>query len=64
MLEVSPEMAHMMDTIIMTFIYVAQFRKDKEQVARHRHPPASGGEPQQNINFSLITLNATRMGAC
>ncbi|KAG1847325.1 hypothetical protein DFJ58DRAFT_663385, partial [Suillus subalutaceus] len=31
MLEVSPEVAHMMDTIIMTFIYVEKLRKDKEK---------------------------------
>ena len=34
MLEVSPEMAHMMDTIIMTFVYVEQLRKDKEQAVQ------------------------------
>jgi len=37
MLEVSPEMAHMMDTVIMTFIYVEQLRMNNEQAA------ASGG---------------------
>jgi hypothetical protein len=31
MLEVSPEVAHMMDTIIMTFIYVEKLRKDGEK---------------------------------
>ncbi|KAG2363701.1 hypothetical protein BDR07DRAFT_1403628 [Suillus spraguei] len=31
MLEVSPEMAHMMDTVIMTFVYVEQLRRDKEK---------------------------------
>ncbi|KAG2041938.1 hypothetical protein BDR03DRAFT_1089127 [Suillus americanus] len=30
MLEVSPEVAHMMDTIIMTFIYVERLREDQE----------------------------------
>ncbi|KAG2142860.1 uncharacterized protein EDB93DRAFT_1088505 [Suillus bovinus] len=34
MLEVSPEVAHMMDTVIMTFIYVEQLRKDKEEASR------------------------------
>ncbi|KAG1826807.1 uncharacterized protein BJ212DRAFT_1256309 [Suillus subaureus] len=29
-LEVSPEVAHMMDIVIMTFIYVEKLRKDKE----------------------------------
>ncbi|KAG1826814.1 uncharacterized protein BJ212DRAFT_6970 [Suillus subaureus] len=29
-LEVSPEVAHMMDTVIMTFIYVEKLRKDNE----------------------------------
>jgi len=43
MLEVSPEMAHMMDTIIMTFIYVEQLRKNREQAARSAG--ASGGGP-------------------
>ncbi|KAG2110580.1 uncharacterized protein F5147DRAFT_574421 [Suillus discolor] len=33
-LEVSPEVAHMMDTVIMTFIYVEQLRRNKEQAAR------------------------------
>ncbi|KAG1815445.1 hypothetical protein EV424DRAFT_1348440 [Suillus variegatus] len=33
-LEVSPEVAHMMDTVIMTFIYVEQLRKDKEEASR------------------------------
>ncbi|KAG2058664.1 hypothetical protein BDR06DRAFT_44816 [Suillus hirtellus] len=33
-LEVSPEVAHMMDTIIVTFIYVEQLRKDKEEASR------------------------------
>ncbi|KAG2070041.1 hypothetical protein BDR04DRAFT_1100714 [Suillus decipiens] len=30
MLEVSPEVAHMMDTVIMTFIYVEKLRRDQE----------------------------------
>ncbi|KAG2058665.1 hypothetical protein BDR06DRAFT_949902 [Suillus hirtellus] len=30
-LEVSPEVAHMMDTVITTFIYVEQLRRDEEQ---------------------------------
>ncbi|KAG1891482.1 hypothetical protein F4604DRAFT_1566708 [Suillus subluteus] len=30
MLEVSPEVAHMMDTVIMTFIYVETLRKDQD----------------------------------
>ncbi|KAG1850830.1 hypothetical protein DFJ58DRAFT_887049 [Suillus subalutaceus] len=34
MLEVSPEVAHMMDTVIMTFIYVEKLRKDKENASR------------------------------
>jgi hypothetical protein len=34
MLEVSPEVAHMMDTVIMTFIYVEKLRKDKEEASR------------------------------
>ncbi|KAG1891486.1 hypothetical protein F4604DRAFT_1876578 [Suillus subluteus] len=34
MLEVSPEVAHMMDTVIMTFIYVEKLRMDKEQTSR------------------------------
>ncbi|OJA09036.1 hypothetical protein AZE42_09692 [Rhizopogon vesiculosus] len=31
MLEVSPEVAHMIDTVIMTFIYVEKLRMDKEE---------------------------------
>ncbi|KAG2365611.1 hypothetical protein BDR07DRAFT_1607358 [Suillus spraguei] len=34
MLEVSPEVAHMMDTVIMTFIYVEKLRRDKEEISR------------------------------
>ncbi|KAG2070039.1 hypothetical protein BDR04DRAFT_1077403 [Suillus decipiens] len=34
MLEVSPEVAHMMDTVIMTFIYVEKLRRDKEDGAK------------------------------
>ena len=30
-LEVSPEAAHMMDTVITTFIYVEKLRMDKEK---------------------------------
>ncbi|KAG1891481.1 hypothetical protein F4604DRAFT_1611832 [Suillus subluteus] len=41
MLEVSPEVAHMMDTVIMTFIYVEKLRKDKEEASRSA--AASGG---------------------
>ncbi|KAG1885234.1 hypothetical protein F4604DRAFT_1730553 [Suillus subluteus] len=41
MLQVSPEVAHMMDTIIMTFIYVEKLRKDKERASRNA--AASGG---------------------
>ncbi|KAG2070042.1 hypothetical protein BDR04DRAFT_658586 [Suillus decipiens] len=33
-LEVSPEVAHMMDTIIITFIYVEKLRKDIETASR------------------------------
>ncbi|KAG2365613.1 hypothetical protein BDR07DRAFT_1398170 [Suillus spraguei] len=33
MLEVSPEVAHMMDTVIMTFIYVEKLRRDREDGA-------------------------------
>ncbi|KAG1853160.1 hypothetical protein DFJ58DRAFT_841690 [Suillus subalutaceus] len=33
MLEVSPEVAHMMDTIIMTFIYVEKLRMDQEEAS-------------------------------
>jgi hypothetical protein len=33
MLEVSPEVAHMMDTVIMTFIYVEKLRMDIEDSA-------------------------------
>ncbi|KAG1778517.1 hypothetical protein EV702DRAFT_1093804 [Suillus placidus] len=40
-LEVSPEVVHMMDTIIMTFIYVEKLRKDKEDAAKRS--AASGG---------------------
>ncbi|KAG1877641.1 hypothetical protein DFJ58DRAFT_902672 [Suillus subalutaceus] len=36
MLEVSPEVTHMMDTVIMTFIYVEKLRMDKEQASRRR----------------------------
>ncbi|KAG2034539.1 hypothetical protein BDR03DRAFT_597125 [Suillus americanus] len=35
MLEVSPEVAHMMDTVIMTFIYVEKLRKDNERASRN-----------------------------
>ncbi|KAG0696213.1 hypothetical protein DFH29DRAFT_952080 [Suillus ampliporus] len=42
-LEVSPEVAHMMDTVIMTFIYVEKLRMDKEQASRNA--AASGGGP-------------------
>ncbi|OAX31351.1 hypothetical protein K503DRAFT_95332 [Rhizopogon vinicolor AM-OR11-026] len=35
MLEVSPEVAHMMDTVIMTFIYVEKLRMDKEEAANN-----------------------------
>ncbi|KAG1836859.1 hypothetical protein F4604DRAFT_1660508 [Suillus subluteus] len=41
MLEVSPEVAHMMDTIIMTFIYVEKLRKDQEEASGNA--AASGG---------------------
>ncbi|KAG1826815.1 uncharacterized protein BJ212DRAFT_1308437 [Suillus subaureus] len=40
-LEVSPEVAHMMDTVIMTFTYVEKLRKDKEEASRNA--AASGG---------------------
>ncbi|OJA17550.1 hypothetical protein AZE42_11710 [Rhizopogon vesiculosus] len=41
-LEVSPEVAHsMMDTVIMTFIYVEKLRMDKEKASRNA--AASGG---------------------
>ncbi|KAG1754297.1 hypothetical protein EDB19DRAFT_1844116 [Suillus lakei] len=33
-LEVSPEVAHMMDSVIMTFIYVEKLRRDKEEAAK------------------------------
>ncbi|KAG2070035.1 hypothetical protein BDR04DRAFT_1201562 [Suillus decipiens] len=33
MLEVSPEVAHMMDTVIVTFIYVEKLRRDKEVIS-------------------------------
>ncbi|KAG2077835.1 hypothetical protein BDR04DRAFT_1064671, partial [Suillus decipiens] len=39
MLEVSPEVAHMMDTVIMTFIYVEKLRRDKEE-------PREGPQPR------------------
>jgi hypothetical protein len=43
MLEVSPEVAHMMDTVIMTFIYVEKLRMDKEQA--RKNAAGSGGGP-------------------
>lgn len=42
-LEVSPELAHMMDTVIMTFIYVEKLRRDKEEASKNA--AASGGGP-------------------
>jgi hypothetical protein len=42
-LAVSPELAQMMDTIIMTFIYVEKLRMDKEEAARNA--AHSGGGP-------------------
>jgi hypothetical protein len=41
MLEVSPDVAHMMDTVIMTFIYVEKLRMDREQASKGA--AASGG---------------------
>lgn len=42
-LEIAPEAEHMLDLIILTFIYVEKLRMDKE--ARERRAAASGGGP-------------------
>lgn len=42
-LEIAPQAEHMLDLIILTFIYVEKLRKDSEQ--RRRAAAASGGGP-------------------
>ncbi|KAG1756307.1 uncharacterized protein EDB91DRAFT_1076368 [Suillus paluster] len=52
-LEVSPAVAHMMDTVIMTFIYVEKLRMDDEQATRNINAAASGaGAPFIMISTS------------
>ena len=43
MLEVSPEVAHMMDTVIMTFIYVEKLRIDSQQAPGNAAGIAAAG---------------------
>ena len=43
MLEVSPEVADMMDTVIMTFVYVETLRMRKEQAAKQAAASGGGG---------------------
>ncbi|KAG1732934.1 hypothetical protein EDB19DRAFT_1855240 [Suillus lakei] len=50
-LEVSPEVAHMMDTVIMTFIYVEKIRRDKEESSKELH--IRGAVREMESGFAL-----------